>query len=134
MKQVIPTAKKMIVGVVAVGALSLGAAGMAGAATPATSGSSTPAATRLAKFNCDNATKVLDRIQKGEASIAAGLPKLTAAQSKAAAAGNTKRADRLQRRITRLESAAFKTRLDKAAAAIEAKCNVAAPGSSTPAS
>ncbi len=34
MKHVIPTAKKMIVGVVALGALSLGAAGVAGAATP----------------------------------------------------------------------------------------------------
>jgi hypothetical protein len=131
MKHLIPTAKKAIVGVVAVGALSLGAAGAAGAATPAPS---TPAATRLAQFNCANATKVLDRISNGEAHIAAGLPKLTAAQAKAAAAGHTAVADRIQRRITRLESAGFKSRLDKAASAIEAKCNVAAPGSSTPAS
>ena len=118
MKHMIPTAKRVVVGAVAVGALSLGAAGMAGA-TPA----------KLARFNCANATKVLDRIQTGEAHIAAGLPKLTAAQAQAAAAGHTKRADRLQKRITRLESATFKSRLDKAASAIEAKCNVAAPGS-----
>ncbi len=125
MKHVIPTAKKMIVGVVAVGALSLGAAGMAGAAT---TGIDPNASARLAHFDCANATKVLDKIQKGEASIASGLPKLTAAQAKAAAAGHTQRADRLQKRITRLESATFKSRLDKAASAIEAKCNVAAPG------
>jgi hypothetical protein len=131
MQQLIPTVRKAIVGVVAVGALSLGVAGMAGAATPA---SSTPASTRLARFNCANASTVLDKIAKGEADIAAGLPKLTAAQAKAASAGHTKVADRLQKRITRLESAGFKARLDKAASAIEAKCNVPAPGSTTPAS
>jgi hypothetical protein len=131
MQQLIPTVRKAIVGVVAVGALSLGVAGMAGAATPA---SSTPASTRLARFNCANATTVLDKIAKGEADIAAGLPKLTAAQAKAASAGHTKVADRLQKRITRLESAGFKARLDKAASAIEAKCNVPAPGGTTPAS
>ena len=126
MKHMIPTARRVVVGVVAVGALSLGAAGMAGAAT---TGSTAPTPAKLAQFNCANATKVLDRIQTGEAHIAAGLPKLTAAQAQAAAAGHTKRADRLQKRITRLESATFKSRLDKAASAIEAKCNVAAPGS-----
>jgi hypothetical protein len=122
---IIPAAKKAIVGVVAVGALSLGAAGVAGADTAGTA-NPTPA-TRLANFNCANATKVLDRIQKVEGDIAAGLPKLTAAQAKAAAAGHTRLADRLERRITRLKSATFTNRLDKAASAIEAKCNVPAP-------
>jgi hypothetical protein len=122
---IIPAAKKAIVGVVAVGALSLGAAGVAGAAT---AGTATPTpATRLANFNCANATKVLDRIQKVEGDIAAGLPKLTAAQAKAAAAGHTRLADRLERRITQLKSATFTNRLDKVASAIEAKCNVPAP-------
>jgi hypothetical protein len=126
MQQLIPTVKKAIVGVVAVGALSVGVAGAAGAATPTPA---TPASTRLARFNCANATSVLDRIQKGEADIAAGLPKLTAAQAKAAAAGHTKVADKLQKRITRLESAGFKARLDKATSAIEAKCHVGSGGS-----
>ena len=122
---IIPTAKKAIVGVVAVGALSLGGVGIAGAAT---AGTATPTpATRLANFNCANATKVLDRIQKVEGDIAAGLPKLTAAQAKAAAAGHTRLANRLERRITRLKSATFTNRLDKTASAIEAKCNVPAP-------
>jgi hypothetical protein len=127
MKHLIPTAKKLIVGVVAVGALSAGAAGIAGAATTGAA-SVTPA--RVHNFNCANAPKVLARIQKAEGDIANGLPKLTAAQAKAAAAGRTELASRLQRRITRLESSAFRARLDKATSAIDAKCNVAAPAAS----
>jgi hypothetical protein len=124
---VIPTAKKLVIGAVAVGALSLGTAGMAGASTPATGTQA------ISRFNCANATKVLTRIDNGEARIAAGLPKLTAAQAAASKAGETRRADRLARRITRLESSTFHTRLTRAAAAIEAKCNVAAPSAaSTP--
>lgn len=129
MKHFIPSAKKLIVGVVAVGALSVGAAGVAGATTTTSAPSSTPAAHT---FNCANATKRLARIQKVEGDIAAGLPKLTAAQAKAASAGKTKRADRLEKRITRLKSPTFKARLDKATSAIEAKCNVSAPAA-TPA-
>jgi hypothetical protein len=124
MKHLIPTAKKLIVGVVAVGALSVGAAGIAGAATTGST-SATPSAVR--SFNCANAPKVLARIQTAETHIANGLPKLTAAQAKAASAGKTKVAARLQKRITRLESPAFKARLDKATSAIDAKCNVSAP-------
>ncbi len=128
MKHIIPTAKKVIVGVVAVGALSVGAAGIAGAAT---TGSSTPTPARVHTFNCANATNVLARIQKVEGDIANGLPKLTAAQAKAASDGKTTRATRLEKRISRLESATFKARLDKATSAIETKCNVSAPGATS---
>ena len=128
MKHVIPTAKKLIVGVVAVGALSVGAAGVAGAAT---SGTVNVAPAGAHSFNCANASKVLGEIQNAESHIANGLPKLTAAQAKASAAGKTRLAARLQRRITRLESATFKARLDKATSAIEAKCNVSAPGATS---
>jgi hypothetical protein len=118
---VIPTAKKLVIGAVAVGALSLGTAGMAGAATPA---AGTQA---ISHFNCANATKALTRITTGEAHIAAGLPKLTAAQAAASKAGDTRRANRLAKRIARLESSRFHARLTRAAAAIEAKCNVTGP-------
>ena len=74
---------------------------------------------------------MLDRIQTAESHIAAGLPKLTAAQAKAAAAGHTRLAARLQRRITRYESAAFKARLAKISQKIETKCQVAAPSTSS---
>jgi hypothetical protein len=123
---IIPTAKRLVIGAVAVGALSFGTAGMAGAAT-------VPGSQAISHFNCANATKVLTRIDNGEARIASGLPKLTAAQAKASKAGHTKLANGLAKRITRLESSKFHTRLTKAAAAIEAKCNVTAPSSaSTP--
>lgn len=121
MKTVIPMARRLAVGAVAVGVLSLGWTGLAGAAAPM----KTPAVSST--FKCARATKVLTRIEKGEARIAAGLPKLTAAQAKAQKAGRTKRAAHLEKRITHLKSATFKARLDKATAAIEAKCHVPAP-------
>ena len=121
--------QKLAVGALVAGSLALGTAGMASASTPTNSPSaSTPAAAN--QFNCANATKALTRIQKVEGRINAGLPKLTAAQQKASSAGHTKRADRLQKRITRLESAAFKQRLQTRSQKIESKCNVSAPSGS----
>jgi hypothetical protein len=113
-----------VTGAVALGVLTLGMGGVAGAATTAT-----PKAGR--HFNCANATKALTRIQKTEADIAAGLPKLHAAEAKAVRAGNTKRADRLNKRIARFESPKLKARLAKRAATIEARCQVAAPSSTS---
>lgn len=125
MNTVIPKAKMLIIGALAAGTLSLGAAGVAGAATTA------PAASRVAAHvTCADATRVLTRIDSIEARIAAGLPRLTAAQHLAAESGRTVRADRLQRRITRLESARFRARLARVATAIEAACHVSAPATS----
>ena len=120
-------ARRAAVGTVAVGVLSLGAVGLSGTAGAA------PTVPKVgAHFNCANADKVLTRIQAGEARIAAGLPKLTAAEAKATAAGETRRSARIQKLITRLESPTLKTRLDKLATAIEAKCDVAAPAATNP--
>jgi hypothetical protein len=123
MKQPMLATRKVVTGVVALGVLTLGMGGVAGAANAA------PKAGR--HFNCANATKALTRIQKTEADIAAGLPKLHAAEAKAAKAGNTKRSDRLDKRIARFESTKFKARLAKRAANIEAKCQVAAPSTTS---
>ena len=132
MNKLVPATKKLVVGAVAVGALALGTAGVAGAAT-----TTTPAPRAAATFNCARADRVLTRIHNGDASITAGLPKLTAAEAKANAAGRTKLAAGLQKRITRLESSQFTARLDRLSAAIEAKCPSSAPSSpstsSTPA-
>jgi hypothetical protein len=129
-----PMLKKMVATaaiVVTAGALSFGAVSLVGASPAQAAAKARTPASQVPKvgknFNCANATKVLTRIQKGEAQIAAGLPKLTAAEAKAKANGNTTRATRIQARITRLESATFKARLDKASQLIEAKCHVAAP-------
>jgi hypothetical protein len=118
--------KKLAVGALVAGSLTLGMAGTAFASTPTSSPSSTPAS----HFNCANATKALSRIQKIEGQIDAGLPKLTAAQQKASSAGHTARAARLQKRITRLESAAFKQHLQNRSQKIESACNVSAPSGS----
>jgi len=125
MIKLIPTAKKLAIGVVTVGALSLGTAGIAGAAA-------TPAVPKVGKhFNCARATKVLTRIQKAETKITAGLPRLKAAEEKATMNGKTVRATRLKNRISRLESPQLQTRLNKASAAIEAKCHVPAPATAS---
>jgi len=122
MIRIIPTAKKLAIGVVAVGALSLGTAGIAGAAN------SQVAVPKVGKhFNCARATKVLTRIEKVESRITVGLPRLKAAEVKATNAGRTTRAMRLENRISRLESPQLQARLTKASAAIEAKCHVPAP-------
>ena len=121
--------QKLAVGALVAGSLALGTAGMASASTPTNSPSaSTPAAAN--QFNCANATKALTRIQKIEGRISAGLPNLTAAEQKASANGNTNRAARLQKRITRYESAAFKQRLQTRMQKIETTCNVSAPSGS----
>jgi len=122
-------ARRAAVGTVAVGVLSLGAVGLSGTAGAA------PTVPKVgAHFNCANADKVLTRIQAGEARIAAGLPKLTAAEAKAKADGNTKRADRLQKEITRFEGSTFKARLTAATQKIEAVCPGSSPSAPTTAS
>lgn len=115
-------AKKLVIGTVALGSVALGTAGVAGADTTTTT------APKAAKhFNCARAPKVLARIQSTEAKIAAGLPTLNSAESKARQKGRTTRADRIQKRIRRMESPTFKARLDKRKAKIEAACNISAP-------
>ncbi len=124
----VPVVGKVLAGAAIVGVLSLGGAGFAGAAAP-----STPAAPGVTApsshsgINCARADRVLARIGKAESRIAAGLPRLTAAEAAAKQAGNTKRADRLQRVITRLEGSTFKSHLTKVSQRIEATCHVSAP-------
>lgn len=132
--------RNLTVATLAVGTLAFGMSGVAGASAPTlTSSSGAPAAAahrapgatgRLAHFSCSRAPKVLGRLQKIEARIAAGLPKLHAAEAKATASGNTRRAARIQKAITRLERPGAAARLQKFASAIEAKCKVSAPSTS----
>jgi hypothetical protein len=127
MNHPIPTSKKIVAGAVALGALSLGTAGLAWSAPTAA-----PVVPRSARhFECANATKDLTRIARLQADVAAGLPKLNAAAAKAQAHGHTERADRLKKRIARFEGARYKKRLARTASAIEAKCHVPAPGPTT---
>ncbi len=140
MDRLIPPGAKWAVALAIVGSLSLGAAGVAGAApVPSTPAASTPAAstpaasTPAAHFNCGRATKVLTRIEKVEARIAAGLPRLTAAEHRASANGHQRRADRIGKLIARLRSQRAHARLTRRSAAIEAACHVSAPAAGVPA-
>ncbi len=124
MGRMISSGRNLAVAAVAVGVLSLGSAGVAGAATTT---ATAPTTTSAAHINCARATRALTRIDKIEARVNAGFPRLTRAEAKAKAAGHTKRATRIQKLITRLESAGVHTRLARRAAAIEAACHVSAP-------
>ncbi len=130
-----PHLKAVAIGVVAAGVLAVGLASIASASpsvapTTTTHTHSAPRPLQhfdVGRFNCADATKALTRIGKVEAHVAAGLPKLTAAQARAARDGRPVRARRLERAISRLESSTFRARLTRVSAAIEAKCHVAAP-------
>jgi len=127
MDQPIPMARKVVAGALALGAISLGMALLAWAAP-----TSVPAVPRSARsFDCANATEALARIERRQADIGAGLPKLAAAAARARADGNTERADRLEQRIARLQSGRFRARLSRTASAIEAECHVPGPGPTT---
>ncbi len=134
MPRVVPAAKKLAVGMAAATALSLGTGGLAGAATPASPSSPSPtpsaAGSHHRNFDCSRAPRVLARIQKVESQIKAGLPRLHAAEQKAKAAGRTRLADRIERRIDRLQNPRTTVRLDRVSKAIEAKCHVPAPSGS----
>jgi hypothetical protein len=131
----VPHLKGVAIGLVAAAALALGLAGIASASPAVTPTTTThtlsiPRFVRhvdVDRFNCADAAKVLTRIGTLEAHLAAGLPKLTAAQVQAARNGHLVRARRLEGRITRLESTTFGARLTRDSAAIEAKCPASAP-------
>jgi hypothetical protein len=135
MSRVVPAAKRLAVGMAAATVVSLGLGGLAGAATPAPPSTPAPAtspstAPAHRHFNCARAPRALARIEKAEAHIKADLPKLQAREQKAKAAGRTKAAARIQRRINRLESPKATARLDRLSAAIKTKCGVSAPTAS----
>ncbi|MHB8431068.1 MAG: hypothetical protein ACYDDZ_11170 [Acidimicrobiales bacterium] len=99
-------------------------------AAPATA-APLPSAKALTHFNCARAQRALTRIDRFEARIGAGLPKLSAAEAKAKATGHAKREHRLERRIRRLESTRMHDRLVNTSRAIENKCHVSAPAPAT---
>jgi hypothetical protein len=131
-----PLMRKTVATTVVGAALIFGTAGAAGASAPRlTVESGSPGATsqpapatrdRLDHFSCTRASRSLTRIQKAEAGIAAGLPKLHVAEAQATAAGQTRKATRIGKLITRLERPGATARLQRMAAAIEVKCKVAA--------
>jgi hypothetical protein len=90
--------RRIIAGTAVVGALTLGLAGAAGAAT----GTNAPAITSSTTV-CSLLPKIEARVQKVESKLAADLPKAQAAEAKAKAAGHTKLGDRIGNRITKIQ-------------------------------
>ena len=142
--------KKLVVGAIAAGTVAAGAAGVAVASGSASPSTATPVSAVVAAnpstgavpatgakhartFTCAKAPTALQRIATVEARISAGLPKLHSAEQRATAAGNTTRAARIEKRITRLESPSFQTRLQRVTQRIEQSCHVSSPstGSAT---
>jgi hypothetical protein len=110
--------RNIIAGAAVAGVLTLGTAGMAGAATSTTTGGSTSAATTATK--CARAAKIEARIHKYDSAVATRLPKAEAREAKAKAAGHTRIADFIAKRITRVQNR--ETKLNALLAKIEAKC------------
>lgn len=116
--------KSKIAGAVLVsGALAFGVAGAASASTP-TGSTGTSTGTGL----CTRAPHVLARLQRVDNRITTVLPKLQAAEQKATAAGHPKRAQRIERLITRLHKRQGK--VTTRTARVEQRCPGATPASS----
>ena len=106
--------RTIIAGAAVAGALTFGAAGIAGASTPSTGSTGADTATLCAKLPAIQA-----RVQKVEGKVTAWVPKAQAREAKANAAGRTKLADAIANRITRVQNRDTKVnaRLAKAQAA-----------------
>jgi hypothetical protein len=106
--------RTVIAGAAVAGALTFGAAGIAGATTPTTGSTGTPSATLCAKLPALQA-----KVQKVEARVTTWVPKAEARETKAKDAGHTRRADAIAKRITRVQNRETKVnaRLAKAQAA-----------------
>jgi hypothetical protein len=123
------TSRTLLAGAVLGTTLTLGGAGLAGAATstPTPGGTSTPTAAQCAK-----AQKVEARIQHRLDKAGTWLPKAEAREAKAVSSGHPKLATRLERRISRVKN--FQTRAAARLAKIQATCGnggTAAPSATT---
>jgi hypothetical protein len=118
--------RKIIAGTAVAGALTFGAAGIAGAATPTTSGGSSGANITAM---CAKLPKVEARVHKVEAALAARAPKAEAREAKLKSEGKTAQAERLADRISKIKNREVQVnaRLSK----LEAKCGTSATGSAS---
>ncbi len=117
--------RKIIAGTAAVGALTFGAAGIAGASTPTTpapSGGTNTAAV------CAKLPALESKVQAREAKINALLPKVQAREAKLKGEGKTTRANHLAARVTRIGNR--ETKANARLAKAEAKCGTTSSSAS----
>jgi hypothetical protein len=117
--------RTLIAGTAITGALTFGAAGLAGATTPTSSSSPTSSATSPATLatRCAKAEARVPKINAREAKAAAWVTKAEAREVKAKAGGHTKIATRIENRITRVQK--LEARGTTLLARIAAKCGAA---------
>jgi uncharacterized protein (DUF3084 family) len=108
--------RTVIAGAAVAGALTFGAAGIAGASTPATGATGTPSAAACAKLPAIQA-----KVQKLEGRVTTWVPKAQAREAKAKTAGHTKRADNIANRITKVQNR--ESKLNARLAKAQAKCS-----------
>jgi hypothetical protein len=112
--------RKLIAVAAVSGSLALGVVGVAGAATPASTGTPTAA-------QCATAEKVATGIQTLESAAATWVPQAQAREAKATTAGHTKLAARIGKRIARVQK--LETRGTTLLGKISAKCGSASSAS-----
>lgn len=112
---------KLIAGTAVAGALMLGVAGSAGAAPDTPTGGTGTGVTKASL--CARLPNLETRLHTYQGKVAARLPKAEAREAKAKAAGHTKLADFIAKRITQVQTR--ESKLDARLAKAEAKCATA---------
>jgi hypothetical protein len=108
--------RRMIAGTAVAGALTLGVAGGAGAASP---GNGTNTITPTPRV-CSRLSKIESRVQAYEAKVSAHIPEAEAREAALRAAGHPKLANRVALRLTRAQDREAK--LNARLSIYEAKC------------
>jgi hypothetical protein len=111
--------RTIIAGAAVAGALTFGAAGIAGASTPSTGSTGAGSGALCAKL-----PTLQSKVQKVEAKVATWVPKAEAREAKAKAAGHTKLADAIAHRITRVQNR--ETKVNARLAKAQATCGASA--------
>ena len=120
--------RRIIAGTAVAGALTVGVAGgIAGAATTSNGTSSGTSSGTPSAAACARVPKVEARVHAWEGKIAQRLPKAEAREAKAKAAGHTKLANFIAKRVERVQ--AREAKVNARLAQIQAKCGTAPSGS-----
>jgi hypothetical protein len=109
--------RKIIAGTALAGAMTFGAVGLAGAATPSPSGNS--GGTRGAAL-CAKLPQVQSLVTQWQSDLSAFLPKVQAIESQAKADGFTKVANAIDNRLSRLQNR--EQNVNARLAKIQARC------------
>jgi len=128
--------RKLIAGLTVAAAATIGFAGVAGAQTPRTTSSSTPATSSAHQAKCAKAEALLSAAEKREDAVNASITQLGARIGKLQQSGHTKRADALTQRLDKVKDrlAKVEARVAKVQDRVEKVCGSSPGTATTPAS